>query len=75
MRKFEVARILRDITLFLEMDEVPFKPQAYERAALSIDALETEVDEISRRGGVKALMEIPGVGRRIAEKISEQHLE
>ncbi|UCH38415.1 MAG: DNA polymerase III, partial [Candidatus Bathyarchaeota archaeon] len=58
-----VARILREIALFLEMDQIPFKPRSYQHAARSIAALETEVEQIYRRGGLKALIEIPGVGR------------
>jgi DNA polymerase/3'-5' exonuclease PolX len=30
------------------MDDVPFKPRAYEKAALSIEALEEDVEEIYR---------------------------
>jgi hypothetical protein len=29
----DVAQALREMALFLEMDEVPFKPWAYEKAA------------------------------------------
>ena len=71
MRNFEVAKVLREIGIFLDMDGVQFKPRAYEKAAKSIEALEEEVEVVYRRGGVKALMEIPGVGQNIAEKIEE----
>jgi DNA polymerase (family 10) len=67
----EVAKILNEIALLLEMDNVQFKPRAYEKAARAIEALEESVEEIDARGGVKALMEIPGVGASIAEKIEE----
>jgi DNA polymerase (family 10) len=53
------------------MDDVQFKPRAYEKAARSIEALQEDVEEIYRKGGIKALMEIPGVGKSIAEKIEE----
>jgi DNA polymerase (family X) len=71
MKNFEVAKTLREIGIFLEMDNVQFKPRAYEKAAKSIEALEEDVEVIYGRGGVKALMEIPGVGQNIAEKIEE----
>ena len=71
MENYEIAKILREIAFFLEMDDVQFKPRAYERATMSIETLEEEVGEIYRRGGVKALLEIPSVGRSIAEKIEE----
>ncbi len=71
MKNLEVAKILREIALFLDMDSVPFKPRAYEKAAISINALTEDVEEIYKNGGVNALMEIPGIGRSIAEKIEE----
>jgi DNA polymerase (family X) len=71
MKNFELAKILRNISILLDMDEVQFKPRAYEKAARSVEALEEEVEEIYGRGGVKALTDIPGVGESIAEKIEE----
>jgi DNA polymerase (family 10) len=67
----EVAKILNEIAVLLEMDNVQFKPRAYEKAARAIEALEESVEEIYAKGGEKALMEIPGVGASIAEKIGE----
>src|SRR3990172_11377466 len=71
MKNFEVARILKNISILLGMDDVPFKPRAYEKAALSIEALEEDVEQIYQKGGLKALKQIPGVGESIAEKIEE----
>lgn len=71
MKNHEVARILRNISILLDMDSVPFKPRAYEKAALTIEALEDNVEQIYKSGGVKALKAIPGVGESIAEKIEE----
>jgi DNA polymerase (family 10) len=70
-KNFEVATILKEIAVFLEMEDVQFKPRAYEKAARSIEALQEDVEEIYKKGGIKALMEIPGVGKSIAEKIEE----
>jgi len=56
---------------FLQAEGVAFKPYAYQRAALSLEALQKDVSEIYREGGVKALLEIPGVGKAIAEHIEE----
>jgi DNA polymerase (family 10) len=71
MKNFEVVRILRNISILLEMDDVPFKPRAYEKAAISISALEEDVEEIYMKSGVEGLCQIPGVGASIAEKIEE----
>ncbi len=71
MRNAEIARILRNISILLDMDNVQFKPRAYEKAAISIEALEKEAEDIYSEGGIKALEQIPGVGESIAEKIEE----
>lgn len=71
MRNTELAQIFREIALYLEMREEPFKPRAYEKVAYALEALEEPVDRIYKRGGIKALREIPGVGEAIAEKIEE----
>lgn len=53
------------------MDDVPFKPRAYQKVADVIEALDEEIVEIYKKGGLKAIGEIPGVGASIAEKIEE----
>ena len=53
------------------MDNVAFKPYAYEKAGNSLEALEKDVGEIYNKGGLKALMEIPGVGKNISDHIEE----
>ncbi len=74
MKNFEIAKVLYNIALYLEMEEEQFKPRAYEKAARSIEALTEDVAAIYKRGGIKALMEISGVGESIAEKIEEMIL-
>lgn len=71
MKNKELAKIFYDISIYLEMEGVAFKPQAYEKAALSLDALSENVEGLYKQGGLKALKEIPGVGESIAEKIKE----
>jgi len=71
MKNQELAKIFNDMARFLEMDGVAFKPYAYERAALSLEALSEDVGDIYRKGGVKALLEIPGIGKAIADHIEE----
>jgi len=71
MRNQEIAKILYEIASYLETEEVAFKPQAYEKAAITIETLEDSIEEVYKEGGVKALEKIPGVGKSIAEKIEE----
>ncbi len=67
----ELAKIFNEMAQFLEMDGVAFKPYAYQRAALSLETLNEDVGNIYRQGGIKALLEIPGVGKAIADHIEE----
>ena len=53
------------------MEGVAFKPYAYQKAAITLETLEEDVEEIYKKGGIKALEEIPGVGESIALKIEE----
>src|SRR3989344_6045658 len=67
----EIAKILREMSVLLEMKEVEFKPRAYEKAALGVEALDKEIKDIYKDGGIKAVMEISGVGKGIAEHIEK----
>lgn len=69
MTNTEIARVMREIAVFLDMEGVQFKPRAYEKVAYAIEAVDEPIADIYRRGGVKAVEEIPGVGKSIAEKI------
>ncbi|HOX21752.1 MAG TPA: DNA polymerase/3'-5' exonuclease PolX [Candidatus Paceibacterota bacterium] len=71
LENFEIAKILREISEYLEMQDVPFKPQAYSKAASGIEEIDTPLEDIYKNGGLKALEDIPGVGVSIAEKIEE----
>jgi len=53
------------------MEGVQFKPYAYKKAAITLDALEEDVGEIYKQGGKKVLEKIPGIGESMAEKIEE----
>ncbi len=71
MNNQEIAKILYEISEYLEMQDVEFKPRAYEKAAHSIEGLEKSVSDIYKQKGVKGLDEIPAVGTGIAKKIEE----
>lgn len=53
------------------MQNVKWKPQAYKQAARSIDSMQQDIKKIYKKGGIKLLEEIPGVGEGIAKKIEE----
>ncbi|MBU1026366.1 MAG: DNA polymerase/3'-5' exonuclease PolX [Candidatus Margulisbacteria bacterium] len=73
MENSEFANIFWDMAEFLELKEDnPFKVRAYRKAAQNIEALSKSVEEIYAKGGLKALLAVPGIGQHIAEKIEEQ---
>lgn len=67
----EIARVLYEIGEYLEMQDEPFRPRAYEKAAEAVGGLQQEVADIYMKGGLKAVEEISGVGKSIGEKIGE----
>lgn len=75
MTNQDLAKIFYEIAQYLEMEgdatAVPFKSIAFKRAAINLEALDADAEDIYKKGGLKALMEIPGVGEGIAKKIEE----
>ncbi|HKE10248.1 MAG TPA: DNA polymerase/3'-5' exonuclease PolX [Myxococcota bacterium] len=67
----EIAERLRETALFLEMEGVPFKPRAYEKAAHAVESHAAPLADLFARGGVAALQEVPFVGKGIAERVAE----
>jgi len=68
MKNREIAAMLREIADFLEIREVEYKPEAYRRAARSIESLSEDVADVHERG---ELEEIEGVGESIAARVAE----
>ena len=69
MANSEITGIFFKIADILELQDVQWKPQAYRKAAQSISSLSKDVNDIYKKGGIKALEEIPGVGVGLAKKI------
>jgi DNA polymerase (family 10) len=67
----DIAKALREIAAYLELEGVGFKPRAYEKAAEAVEANEEPVAHLLEEGGAKAVATIPGVGKSIAQKIVE----
>ncbi|MEK6876724.1 MAG: helix-hairpin-helix domain-containing protein, partial [Nanoarchaeota archaeon] len=69
MKNHEVAELLRNIAQLLEIkNELVFKIRAYEKAALVIDNLDKDIEEVWKQG---KLDDIPGVGEALTKKIGE----
>jgi len=71
MNNFKIAKIFYLIAEYLEIEEDPFRPRAYQKVAFILGSMEEDVGEIYRKQGLKGLKEIPGVGTGIASRIEE----
>jgi len=71
MRNREIAKIFNEIARYLKIEGVDFKPYAYEKAAVSLEAMKEDIGDIYKQGGIKALLEISGVGKSMAYHIEE----
>ncbi|MFH1510360.1 MAG: DNA polymerase/3'-5' exonuclease PolX [Candidatus Woesearchaeota archaeon] len=68
MENSEVAKVLYEIADILEVQGVEFKPSAYRNAARQIEFMSERIESLAKQG---KLQEIEGVGKAIAEKITE----
>ncbi len=69
-----IADILNEIADMLEVDEtgtLRFEVRAYRNAALTVSTLQEPIEEVYGKGGLAALMELPGIGKGIAGGIEE----
>lgn len=71
MKNQELANIFYEISSFLKMKGIQFKPYAYQKAATTLENLEKDVSTIYQEGGLESLKEIPDIGESIAKKIQE----
>ncbi|MGQ9587493.1 MAG: DNA polymerase/3'-5' exonuclease PolX [Thermoplasmata archaeon] len=63
-----IAAVFYEVADILDLQGVAFKPNAYRRAARSIESLDVDIARLAAEG---KLEEIPGVGKSVAKKIEE----
>ncbi|MFH1582303.1 MAG: DNA polymerase/3'-5' exonuclease PolX [bacterium] len=66
-----LAKIFYEIAEYLKMDEVLFKPYAYQKAAMALEGSEEDIQDVYDRNGIKGLIALEGIGKNIAELIEE----
>ena len=71
MENREIAKILYEISEYLEMEDIAFKPRAFEKAGIIIESLEQDISEIYKKEGLKGLEKIPTIGKAIGEIIED----
>ena len=63
---YEIADMLE-----IEDEKRIFEIRAYRKAALSLETMQEDVEEVFRKNGIEGLREISGVGEGLAKKIVE----
>ncbi len=66
-----IADALAEMGLYLDAQDVAFKPRAYATAAQTIRTLDRDAIGLVRTCGVTCLDDLPGIGAHIAAKIVE----
>lgn len=67
----ELAKQFYRMADILEIKDVAWKPQAYRRAAKALETMMADIKDIYKKGGLKALKDLPGIGENIGKKIIE----
>ena len=65
----KIADMFREISYILDYEGVKWKPRAYQRAAITLETLDEDVKDIYEREGIEGLINLPGIGRDLAQKI------
>ncbi|MCL4380924.1 DNA polymerase/3'-5' exonuclease PolX [Candidatus Marsarchaeota archaeon] len=74
MENKKLADIFYEIAEYLSIDEGPtsrFESNAYEKAGLTIETLQEPIQGIYEKQGREGLMQLPGIGKGLAERIEE----
>jgi DNA polymerase (family 10) len=67
----QIAKILYNISIYLEMNDDFFRARAYNNAARTIETLDMELKDVYKQNGIDGLDSIEGIGIGIAKKIEE----
>ncbi len=67
----QIADIFDEMALYLEAQDIPFKPQAYQIAAETIRGLNQELSDLYKTCGDVCIDDLAGIGTSLTEKIVE----
>jgi DNA polymerase (family 10) len=71
MKNKDISNILFAIAEYFTVFDEPFKARAYEKVAETLSGFDGDIRTIYEGGGCKALEEISGIGKGIAQTIEE----
>ncbi len=66
-----IAEIFYKMAEIFEIKDSVWEARAYQKAARNIETVSRDISDIYKSGGKESLMELPGVGKAIAEKIEQ----
>ncbi len=69
-----IAEIFDEIGDMLSLEDYPtarFEVRAYKKAALMVSTMQEPIEDIYKKGGREALMELPGIGETMSKHIEE----
>ena len=66
-----LIRIFTHMADLYRINGVAYKPAAYERATRMLENLEEDIKDLYKKGGLKGIKELSGIGERTAMKIEE----
>jgi DNA polymerase (family 10) len=67
----EIARILFEMAVLSDMNDMEYKRRAYELASADVAIFPEELAQLYEREGLKGLRTVPSVGTQIAKHIEE----
>jgi DNA polymerase (family X) len=73
-RNKELSEMFNEIALMLSIEPEKysrFEVRAYQNVSMALDSMAEDVGDIYAKGGIKALMELPAIGKGIAHSIEE----
>ena len=71
MNNLEIAKIFKEISIILDIQEIAIKPQAYIKAASYIESMQEDIAHIYHEKWEKWLENLPWIWKNIALKIIE----
>ena len=67
----KLASIFHETSDLLKIKGVPFKPQAYKKAAVFLENSKEDISLIYEKSGIKGLISLPYIGESMAKKIQQ----
>lgn len=71
MTNEQISKILYEMAELCRMEGEEFKARAYEKVSRLVDGMTNPIEDLYEEGGIEKLEELDGVGKNIAEHLSD----